>query len=116
MTYKEGIEHKIACMQAHLRGERVECRARGEWSPVPPQVNFVLSGKYYRIAPKPQPKIPSGVFWVRSSIGPAHLVTEVRDSSMVFGPRFLDLEWAVSNGWQWSHDRVTWHSFTEVQP
>lgn len=126
MTHNEALQNKSDCILAYLRGEKVEIATSSPhgaqcWFAIHDKPYFGLPGDQYRIAPKSEPKLPKGVFWVKL-IGakecPASLVTVVDNigrcvqrgilTNREFKPTKFDDLFAM---YHWSHDRETWYTF-----
>lgn len=110
-------EEMIAVMQAHLRGEKIECRPSRSDSAWTTTVNpsWFWSAIDFRIAPKPEPKMPDGIFWVRSKGGgDTTLIIKLTENGRAFmgsSNVIWDLK-DLNKELYWSHDRKTWFTFT----
>lgn len=112
MNYKEGLKHKAECILAFLNGETIESLRDAVWG-VDEMPHFRMHPSRYRIAKKPEPRLPDApIWWVKFDTRMV-LVTYLYEDTFSWGDtsKYFNAKQASINGWQWSTDRQNWHNF-----
>lgn len=125
MITPQQLRDTADAIEAHERGEPIECRLWGiadEWAEINPPNNPSWGFDSFIYRPKPKPKkrpwskpedVPGPVCWLRiSSDGKEYLVYGISGIGLTTAVRLIDWNQMSLPGLEYSVDRKTWHPCT----